>query len=60
MKDPVIRDDAGFESMRAAKIAIKELESLRNNLAHAQDLLTYNWDAILAISNRLEKVMTRI
>ena len=60
MKDPVLREDAGFDSMRAAKTAIKELEALRNNLAHAQDLLTYNWAAILAMSTRLEKVMTRI
>ena len=28
----------GFESKRAAKRAVKELESLRNNLAHAQDI----------------------
>jgi hypothetical protein len=60
MKDPVLRKDAGFESKRAAKTAMKELESLRNNLAHAQDLLTYNWAAILEMSKRLEKVMTRI
>ena len=60
MKDPVLREDAGFESKRAAKTAMKGLDSLRNNLAHAQDLLTYNWAAILEMSNSLEKVMTRI
>lgn len=60
LKDPDIRADMGFQSMRAAKSAIKRLESLRNNLAHAQDILTYDWEIIVTISKRLDKVMTRI
>jgi len=60
LKDLDMRADMGFQSMRAAKSAIKRLESLRNNLAHAQDILTYDWEVIVTISKRLDKVMTRI
>src|SRR5262249_42249876 len=35
-----------FPSRRRAEEAIKNLEQLRNNLAHAQDILTSDWDTI--------------
>jgi hypothetical protein len=60
MKDPDIREDAGFESRREAEKAIREFESLRNNLAHSNDLISYDWDAIVTVSRRLDKIMTRI
>lgn len=60
LKDPDMRKDFGFESRREGERALKELESLRNNLAHSSDLLTANWDAIVVMSRRLEKIMTRI
>jgi hypothetical protein len=60
INDPEMRKDFGFESMRQAKRAIKDLESLRNNLAHAQDILTHNWAAIMTMATRLNKIMTRI
>jgi hypothetical protein len=60
MKDPEMREDMGFESKRTADKALKDFESLRNNLAHAQDIITYNWDSIVIISRRLNKIMTRI
>ena len=60
IKDPGRREDFGFQSMRAAKNGIKVIESLRNNLAHAQDILTYDWEVIVAMSKRLDTVMTRI
>lgn len=60
MKDPDIRADAGFESRREAEKVIRELESLRNNLAHANDLISYDWDAIVTVSKRLDKIMTRV
>ena len=59
IKDPVIREDIGFESKRAAEKAIKDLDSLRNNLSHVHDIITYNWDMIVPISRRLDKIMTR-
>ncbi len=60
MKDPEMRENMGFESKRTADKALKDFESLRNNLAHAQDIITYNWDSIVVISRRLNKIMTRI
>ena len=61
IKDPAIDlQDFGFSSRSEAKRGIREIESLRNNLAHTQDILSYNWETIVAISRRLEKVMTRV
>lgn len=44
----------GFASKAAAKRAIKEFESLRNNLAHAQDIITYDWAQIARMAKRME------
>jgi hypothetical protein len=60
MKDPDIRADGGFESRRAAEKSIRDFESLRNNLAHTNDIVTYDWDVIVMVSQRLDKIMTRI
>jgi hypothetical protein len=60
IKDQGNREDFGFQSMRAAKNGIKAIESLRNNLSHAQDILTYDWEIIVATSKRLDIVMTRL
>jgi len=60
MKDPEMREDMGFESKRTAEKVSKDFESLRNNLAHAQDIITNNWETIVVISRRLNKIMTRI
>ncbi|MHC4557674.1 MAG: Swt1 family HEPN domain-containing protein [Planctomycetota bacterium] len=60
MKDPDFNEEAGFESKREAEKAIRDFESLRNNLAHAHDIVTYDWDSIIKISQRLDRIMTRI
>jgi hypothetical protein len=60
MKDPDLREDSGFDSKNEGERGIKALESLRNNLAHSQDIISSNWDAIVRMSQRLEKIMTRI
>lgn len=43
----------GFSSKSAAKKVLKEFQSLRNNLAHAQDISTYDWAQIARISIRM-------
>jgi hypothetical protein len=56
-----IRDDEIFEAMqfdskRKANEFIKELETLRNNLAHSQDIARWNWPVVVelaAISGRI-------
>lgn len=43
----------GFSSKNAAKKVVKQFQSLRNNLAHAQDISTYDWAQIARISMRM-------
>lgn len=46
-------DALGFESKRVAKQVIKDMESLRNNLAHAQDIATHDWPQVVRICRRI-------
>jgi hypothetical protein len=50
-------EEFGFTSKRAAKAVIKELESLRNNLAHAQDIVTHDWPQIARMTHRMEMAL---
>lgn len=59
MKDPGLFAMLRFESKRSAQKAVKEFESLRNNLAHSHDL-SLNWDTILQISRDIDIIVTRI
>jgi len=47
----------GFDSRRVAKHVAKEFESLRNNLAHAQDIVTSDWPQIVRMTQRIERVV---
>jgi hypothetical protein len=38
-----------FASRRQAEEAVKRLEQLRNNLAHAQDILATDWSTIIQL-----------
>jgi hypothetical protein len=60
LKKPEAREDMGFDSVRAAKQAIKEFSSLRNNLAHSQDIVRYNWEQIIQIASRLDRIVSRV
>jgi hypothetical protein len=44
----------GFDSAKQAKKVIKELESLRNHLAHAQDIVVHDWAQIARLVSRLD------
>jgi hypothetical protein len=46
----------GFESKRVAKQVIKDLESLRNNLAHAQDIATHDWPQVARLCRRINEL----
>ena len=59
IKDPELFAMLRFESKRSAQKAVKEFESLRNNLAHSHDL-SLNWDTILQISRDIDIMVTRI
>jgi hypothetical protein len=46
-----IRKHTVFPSRRQAEEAIKKVEQLRNNLAHAQDILATDWDTIVGLGD---------
>jgi hypothetical protein len=46
----------GFDSRSIAKRAIKDIESLRNNLSHAQDIVAHDWAQIARLSQRMEEI----
>ncbi|MDH3948376.1 MAG: HD domain-containing protein [Gammaproteobacteria bacterium] len=48
--------DIGSKSV--AKRLARELESLRNNLAHSQDIVTHDWGQIVRLSYRLEETFS--
>lgn len=48
----------GFKTKGAAKRVIKELESLRNNLAHSQDIVTHDWAQIARITQRIHELVS--
>ena len=48
--------DIGSKSV--AKRLVRELESLRNNLAHSQDIVTHDWAQIVRLSYRLEETFS--
>jgi hypothetical protein len=58
----LIRDDAGlawmgFSSRSVAKGVAREFESLRNNLAHAQDIVSTDWAQIARMTQRFEYLL---
>jgi hypothetical protein len=44
-----IRSHTVFGSRRQAEQAVKQLEQLRNNLAHAQDFVTADWPTVVQL-----------
>jgi len=59
MKDEDLFAEFRFESKREARKAVREFESLRNNLAHSHDL-SLNWEAILDISRNIDITLSRV
>lgn len=46
----------GLESKRAGKQLVKALESLRNHLVHAQDIVSHDWVQIIHITQRMARL----
>jgi hypothetical protein len=58
VRDAELRQKIGFASRRRrGEEVIKNLEKLRNNLAHAQDIVSLGWETIVGISENLETVI---
>jgi len=47
LSDQALLAEFGLPTQRIAKRAIKQIESLRNNLAHGQSIVTHDWAQIL-------------
>ncbi len=54
--DPAAMLRLGFETKSVAKRVLKELESLRNHLAHAQDVVMHDWAQIARLSMRMDEI----
>ena len=57
VRDTELRQQIGFVSRRRGEEVIKNLEKLRNNLAHAQDIVSLDWETIVGFSENLETVI---
>ena len=57
MKDPEIRRRLEISSRRQGEERVKMLESLRNNLAHAQDIITYDGETIVRLAENLGRTL---
>ncbi len=57
VRDPETREQLGFESRRLAEQRLKEIEALRNNLAHSKDIVDCDWETVLLISINLDRVI---
>ena len=55
IEHPELLEALGFDSKRTAKRVVKSLESLRNNLSHAQDIVQHDWAQIARLSRRMEE-----
>jgi hypothetical protein len=56
VRDPSFLESAGFGSLGAAKKVIKEIEALRNNLAHGQDVTSHDWPQIARLARRVQQL----
>ncbi len=53
-----IRQLTRMQSRRQTEQVIKMLESLRNNLAHSQDIISCDWETIVELCKDMERVIS--
>ena len=46
-----------FQSKKAGKRVAREMEQLRNHLAHSQDIAEHNWAQIVRITQRIDELI---
>ena len=56
-RNETLRATTRFESRRQLERAGTMLEKLRNNLAHSQDIIAHDWEAIVDLAERLDAVL---
>lgn len=57
--DEELREALGHKSRKETRNAIKEFESLRNNLAHTQEIIPSGWQRIVIACSRWESNLER-
>jgi hypothetical protein len=57
VKDEKLRQQSGFESQNKGSKQIRRLESLRNLLAHSQDIVTNDWETIVGLAEDLDSIL---
>jgi hypothetical protein len=60
MKDPVLFGLSGFESKRSLESFFNEVNTLRNALAHANDIINGRWPNIADLVEESEKFLERL
>ena len=58
IQNPEFLEMLDIGSKSVAKKVLRELESLRNNLAHSQDIVTHDWAQIVRLSYRIEETFS--
>lgn len=56
-RSPELRQRWG-RSRRQVEKVVKQLERLRNNLAHSQGIIEENWEAIVLLAETMDRVLT--
>ena len=51
--------EMGFASRKEGLRMFKQLETLRNHLAHSQDIINIGWDIIVELALRTERLFER-
>jgi hypothetical protein len=60
MKDLKLRSTTIYESRRSGERDVKKLVRLRNHLAHSHNLMPDNWDAIVILAKRFDKIVSNV
>ncbi len=57
IRDEALRTQAGFQSRKRAERAMKMVEGLRNNLAHTQDIVAWDWETIVVLAENMDRLL---
>lgn len=58
-RNEALRSQTRFDSRRRVEDAGKKIERLRNDLAHSQDIIAHDWDAVVELSSNLESMLQK-
>ena len=59
LRNDDLRTEAGFVSRSKGTQTMKEIEALRNNLAHSQDIVACDWDIIVKLTAYLDTLLSQ-